>query len=281
MRTSFLQRLGTVISLAIAATVLSNCSTPDIPGSPLSVLVRNQSYQVNAQLPEVVRAGEAATIRLTVSRKGKPSDLKNEYRQIHAILASLDNGDIAHFGNVKTVEIGTYDITYDFPRSGQYRLWVEVDDTKNPERHGSHSDLIAFTDLEVAGKPSRPPAPVTLNETGTGNLLLHLTGSDLFAGVATSVRLNVTDASGTTLRLSGAGDAEYVLVGDNLRVFRHGPLTPSEKGDGVLLPMLLQHAGAYILWIHVQPLDGKIARTVEGSFALTVKESPANTITRK
>ncbi len=271
-------RLGAIL-LGLAACALAGCEAAPPPGTPLSVLVRNQSYQVNAEMPGTVRTGTPTTIRLHVSRKGKPSDLAGEYRVLHAVLASEDGNDVAHTASLRGGD-GTYELTHDFPRPGRYRLWVEVDDTKNPERHGAHADLIAYADLEATGKPSRGALPVRANESASGGVILHLTGSELRPGVAAGLRLWISDASGATLPLPSTDGAEYVLVGDGLRVFRHGPLATATDGKSALLSLTVERPGDYVLWLESDPIDGKNGQTVHGAFALTVGE-PVDAITRR
>jgi hypothetical protein len=228
----------------------------------------------------VLRAAKLVAGGKTVLRLDMPARFL-EYvheKPIHMMIVSEDLADFAHIHPELTAE-GDWEVSYTFPRSGRYRVYLEF----TPPGQGQR---LEFFDLTVPGPSTKQPIGELNHTQRSGSLQVAFSSAHLSASQDIELRFAISNPE--LLQPYLGAWAHFTLVDEGLSAFIHAhPMgdapeavvhthgvssapagfAPSELRTVVSFP----HAGLYKLWAQFQ-----VAGRVEVlPFVLRVDAAPA------
>lgn len=219
--------------------------------------------------PAPLSVGTKAMIRTTITENGEPFDVEAHGRLLHVMVVSANMEDSYHTYQPTQESPGTYAIEHIFTQPGNYRVWVELDDTSAPVRHDEYAEYVTYKGFMVAGNA---PLGETLSgghEKTVGPYHVHLVADPLRAGEETAVRFVVHNAQDEMVHLYDHEPFLYFISGENFSFFRHGHgATLSDGSPGLV--HTFPHAGNYVMWAQLQFEDGGSSRAVQVPFLITV-----------
>jgi len=230
-------------------------------------LVQNEPFEVKVSFADGrPRAGQTAHVHFTTLRDGQVFDLVENNYLPHVIISSENYQSFIHTIEPEHDAPGVYGVDFEFGEPGEYRIWFEVDNYERAERHGEDAALIAFADVNVAGRARASLVePFVRGKTAqTGPYTVALEHSPLTAKAPADFRVSVRNAAGKIMPLLDPEPSIHVIVGNNFDFFRHGHTLPALAGTFIDFRETFPAPGEYIYWtrIYVDGEDGVAAAEV-------------------
>ncbi len=259
-----------VIAGVAGAGIIAACAVTGNSAPAMTVLVRNSGYQATLLMPETLLSGQTYPVSFLIAKNGRPADIMQDNRMLHAVVASAEYGDIEHTLSLRNSGDGVYTFPHAFTQAGEYGVWLEISDTGSNIHHGDDANLIAFQNLTVSPDPSAPPLSPA-NAGTTDDLAIVLAPQDLKAGVPATLELSVRGRDGTPVRLLAGDNIMFALVGDGFTFFRHGHFgSVAADGLSARLETVFPGPGIYGLWLETYVFHNGDMRHIVKPLAVTV-----------
>jgi plastocyanin len=253
----------------------SRSSSPETAPLPNTHLVHNAPYTVDlAPSRSTIRPGDSVRLHFTVRKDGEVSDIYNEQRVLHYVIASANFRDFFHTFTPEEKGPGQFYLDHTFTQPGEYRIWTELVDTTKATslHHGEHAEIVSYTNLTVAeGLPTGSLPLVTATDAWAERWHVISEQTGLKAGQPTKIRLHVEDKQGTILPVFPPEPAIYVMVGDNFEFYRHTHTTPAINEQFIEIEETFPEAGSYLFFTEIYVKDGEAYQIVQIPFQVTIK----------
>lgn len=245
----------------------------DFSNQELTILHNPHDYSVRiTRNQNIITKQDTIKFTFTVQRDGNPAQLVEQKIYPHATIVSNNLHDIAfyHVDDLELLENDTYAFEHRFVTSGEYAIWIELNDNKTPQHHEAASDYTSRMNLSVSGV-DEPYAPARLTSQD-GPYRMQLIPDMLHIGSPSKFRILVTREDGQIVKLIKDIDHFFVTANpdENFYVLDH-PDLPLTKDDEVTVSnsTFLEH-GQYAFWIRLFPDNGtgEITSRIQGSFVL-------------
>ncbi len=217
---------------------------------PMTVIVHaNPAYEAQIDVPSVIKIGELTHLTLRVLKNGVPVFVERDHHMTHVIVAGPALDDLDHsVSPMPTGEPGVYDITHIFSHAGQYRLWIEITDTRIENEHGPRADLLASADIIVTGRDTS--MPVVSRSYNAEDFALVPMIPELHAGVPATLLLSVKNPAGIFLTLPAIEPFMFAMTNTDFSFYQHGHSSVSSDLRDGIINVTFPSAGTY--WMVAQ-----------------------------
>jgi hypothetical protein len=256
-----------------AVVVYSRYRTEDEGGVVGTPLVMNAPYAVEVRPSGTIRTTSPTRLNFTVKKNGVVSDIYEEDKVLHYVIASENLRDFYHTYTPEVRGPGEFYINHTFTQPGRYRVWTELVDTHKgrSEHHGQHAELISYIDLHATGATGASMPVIKTTDATAGNWHVITERTGLRAGAPTTFRLHVEDAAGKNVPVFPEEPAIYVMTGPDLTFFRHTHTQPAINGIYVEFTETFPTAGTYLVFTETYVADGEGYQAVQVPFTVTIQ----------
>lgn len=271
-----LSLLGLAVLVGIGGVILTyQRSYVPAPTAILATnLVQNAPYTVTVTPSSQPRVGRAVRLHFTVRKEGVISDIYQEEKILHYVIASANYRDFFHTFAPDEEGPGQFYLDHTFTQPGRYRIWTELVDTTatRDTHHGEHAELVSYVDLNVQGSRAEggvTPIAATDAWAGAWHVVTEREGQK--AGSPTKIRLHVENQEGDILPVFPEEPAIYVMTGPDLTFFRHDHTQPAVDGKFIEIQETFPAAGSYLFFTEIYVRDGDVYQAVQVPFELVIQ----------
>lgn len=259
--------LGVAILVVGGAGLFVRFSRPSEQST--TATVENVPYDIRvATSPSVLSVGEVGTLTFRVFRDGRLTDVEDSSRLLHVMIVSANLRDSYHTFAPRRVQAGVYEVTHTFTTAGKYRIWTEVDNTAQVERHDQYAEQIAYTEITVTGTAAGE-VTIAQTEVAVDGYRARVVAPSLQAGKPTTLQIEVRTPVGELVELAEGEPFLYFMSGENFSFFRHGHGHSLPDG-GAGLTTTFPVPGGYLFWTQLHVLEGREVRELQASFIVPV-----------
>lgn len=225
------------------------------------------------QKPAIMQTGMPVMLTFHITEEGELIDLGAAQRTLHLVTANEDYRDLTHTLGLMRMMDGAYaSPPLIFTQPGRHRVWIEIDDERKENPHGTSVDLIAYEDIMVAGPAAQPEIPLeTDREVSLDGFTLRLDDTAETAGRETVLRFTITDAAGAPVPMPPHDPVLFALTNSDLSFFDHGHMSTDENGTAATYALRFPAAGNYALLAQTLVPSNGGWRMIEVHFLISVQ----------
>jgi hypothetical protein len=216
------------------------------------------------------------TLRFFVNEKPKgfPEErLQVEHEKFVHVIGIRD--DLAGFFHLHPVKVapGQWEVTYTFPKGGNYKIWSDV-------KFRGTSYSFGHPAMVVTGVIGEGPGPREIRDDATveGYKVSVSHGGPLATGCTNQLQFAICDAAGKPVQTENylGGPMHVVFVSEDLSVYLHAhPENHAAGNAGIGIRQIFPKAGVYKMIAEFRPREAKLApdTALEAEFWMNVAAS--------